>query len=89
MKRLLIISLCLLTVFSLSGGSGAESRTPIKGDSKTYRFQTIKKYKDGWTMYDKENGNMYFVYTVYRNRANSSTDSGIIDLHQQYEGWNE
>lgn len=83
-KKLLSIGLCLLTVFSLTGCSTSDKLTDSKEVNQS-RFCIIKSYYDGYEMYDKETGKMYFAY-----HNNKLTDcNGVIDLHKTYEGWNK
>ena len=84
-KKLLSIGLCLLTVFGLTGCSSTSDKSEEYKDIGQSRFCIIKSYYDGYEMYDKETGEMYFTY------HNNSTNycNGIIDLHKTYEGWDK
>lgn len=84
-KKLLSIGLCLLTVFGLTGCSSTSDKSKKYKDIGQSRFCIIKSYYDGYEMYDKETGEMYFTY------HNNSTNycNGVIDLHKTYEGWDK
>lgn len=84
-KKLLSIGLCLLTVFGLTGCSSTSDKSEESKDIGQSRFCIIKSYYDGYEMYDKETGEMYFTY------HNNSTNycNGVIDLHKTYEGWDK
>lgn len=84
-KKLLSIGLCLLTVFGLTGCSSTSDKSEEYKDIGQSRFCIIKSYYDGYKMYDKETGEMYFTY------HNNSTNycNGVIDLHKTYEGWDK
>lgn len=84
-KKLLSIGLCLLTVFGLTGCSSTSDKSEEYKDIGQSRFCIIKSYYDGYEMYDKETGEMYFTY------HNNSTNycNGVIDLHKTYEGWDK
>lgn len=84
-KKLLSIGLCLLTVFSLTGCSSSDKSPNSKRVGRS-RFCVVKSYYDGYEVYDKETGEMYFAY---RNNVNGNLHTGIIDLHKTYEGWDE
>lgn len=81
-KKLLSIGLCLLTVFGLTGCSSTSDKSKKYKDIGQSRFCIIKSYYDGYEMYDKETGEMYFRY------HNNNTDycNGVIDLHKTYKG---
>ena len=82
-KKLLSIGLCLLTVFGLTGCSSTSDKSEKYKNIGQSRFCIIKSYYDGYEMYDKETGEVYFTY-----HNNSISDcSGVIDLHKTYEGW--
>ena len=82
-KKLLSIGLCALTLFSLTGCSSTNDVSEEYKDIDQSRFCIIKSYYDGYEMYDKETGKMYFTYhnNTYSDR------NGVIDLHKTYEGW--
>lgn len=81
-KKLLSIGLCLLTVFGLTGFSSTSDKSKKYKDIGQSRICIIKSYYDGYEMYDKETGEMYFTY------HNNNTDycNGVIDLHKTYKG---
>ena len=84
-KKLLSIGLCLLTVFGLTGCSSTSDKSKKYKDIGQSRFCIIKSYYDGYEMYDKETGEVYFTY------HNNSTNycNGVIDLHKIYKGWDK
>lgn len=84
-KKLLSIGLCLLTVFGLTGCSSTSDKSEEYKDIGQSRFCIIKSYYDGYEMYDKETGEMYFTY--HNNSINYC--NGVIDLHKTYEGWDK
>lgn len=81
-KKLLSIGLCLLTVSGLTGCSSTSDKSKKYKDIGQSRICIIKSYYDGYEMYDKETGEMYFTY------HNNNTDycNGVIDLHKTYKG---
>ena len=84
-KKLLSIGLCLLTVFGLTGCSSTSDKSEEYKDIGQSRFCIIKSYYDGYEMYDKETGEMYFTY----HNNNTNYCNGVIDLHKTYEGWDK
>lgn len=86
-KKLLSIGLCALTLFSLTGCGSRSDYSTDRVELDKSRFCIIKSYKDGYEMYDKETGKMYYTYEVNTDKHTGVT--GVIDLRKTYEGWDE
>lgn len=84
-KKLLSIGLCVLTLISLTGCSSTSDESEEYKDIGQSRFCIIKSYYDGYEMYDKETGEVYFTY--HNNSINYC--NGVIDLHKTYKGWDK
>ena len=84
-KKLLSIGLCLLTVFGLTGCSSTSDKSEEYKDIGQSRFCIIKSYYDGYEMYVKETGEVYFTY----HNNSISYCNGVIDLHKIYKGWDK